>query len=277
GIASVAIGVFLYQGKGESPVEVAETTQVEQLSEHEAVQVEQMKLADATRPEAEQKPARQTAERKMQPAADTARVVQPGTQSIPKQQASITVKKEGELFIWPEVVKEDGVVLKHINNYKVVDYGAMRHDKWVPFDADLPGTSADRENPETPPHTAEPEIKVPYLRYIQDCIEAFYKGETNRCLQHFATVLQQYPDDVNAQFYSAMCFYKKGDYAKAIKFYDQSLANDTRTFGEESLYYKAMSLKNSGKTKEANDLFTYIVNGNGYYRKQAEAELKAQN
>lgn len=184
---------------------------------------------------------------------------------------------EPELIQLPEPAQaEDAVVIKHIQNYKVVDYGSMRHNTWPPFDIEYLGTPAMYENPENiNTHASEVNKALPYISYMKQCIESFYKGNYNRCLGHFSVVLEQYPDDANAQFYGGMCYFKKGEFAKAIASFDKSLANTTKTFTEEAMFYKGMSLKNLGKSKEACVVFKKIMEGSSFYRHDARKEYES--
>lgn len=279
GVAVVAIGVAVYLQRFEEP-----SGPVKAISPDTAALEAQGRQAELTQPQAVSKwegtvkQKTQTSSNKTQqqaPKADSARAGEPVAALKPRQigvVSSAQATNDSPEF-WPSYTEDDGVVLKHIKNYKVVDYGAMRHDHWKPIEPVLEGTPASEAGPKQVQELQDQPLHIPYLRFIQTCIEAYYDGQTKRCLQHFATVLEQYPDDVNAQFYSAMCFFNRGEYANALRYYDMSLANETRSFGEESLYYKAMSLKKLGKSSEACKLFTYIRDAKGYYAAKASQAL----
>lgn len=279
GVAVVAIGVAVYLQRLEEPSGPVQsiTTYAEAL-EAERGQVALAKLEAASESGVTFKPKTPTRTDRMQPQAqkaDSVRAGEPAAPLKPRQSGGVYSHEapNDSPEVWPSYPDDDGVVLKHINHYKVVDYGAMRHDHWKPIQPVLEGTPASEASPGQAHELQDQPLQIPYLRFIQTCIEAYYAGETKRCLQHFATVLEQYPDDVNAQFYSAMCFFNRGEYANAIRYFDMSLANETRSFGEESLYYKAMSLKKSGKSSEACKLFTYIRDAKGYYAAKASQAL----
>ncbi|MDZ4823883.1 MAG: tetratricopeptide repeat protein [Flavobacteriales bacterium] len=202
----------------------------------------------------------------------------PGQIEIITSQTNVDIagraRYEPELIQLPEpTTASETVIIKHIQNYKVVDYGSMRHSAWPPFDIEDIGTPANYESPNNKTMDEMEVAKaVPYLDYMKHCIEAFYKGNFNRCLEHFRVVLKQYPDDANAQFYSGMCYFKKKDYSRAIASFDKSLANQTQTFSEEGLFYKAVSLKHLGKSKEACVIFTLIKNSSSFYKQNAAKE-----
>ncbi len=168
------------------------------------------------------------------------------------------------------------IKIMHILNYKLADYTAIRVKGWEKFSLDdvgLPasfGSAEDRQK-----YLDEnPERSVPYVNYITDCIKAYDTEKFKVAIQRFNVVLEEYPEDVNAQFYTAMSFYATREYDKAIALFSKVEKNHINTFDEEAMFYHAKALQQSGNFDEANSLFVKVVQENGFYKEQAIQEMK---
>ena len=180
----------------------------------------------------------------------------------------------------PTPKKSSTVAIKimHILNYKLADYTEIRSTQWEKFaldDVGLPANFSSFEERNTYLYE-HPEKATPYVEYISQCIKAFDEAKYKLTIQRFNVVLNEYPDDVNAQFYSAMSFFHTEEYEKAIALFSKSEKNMIKTFNEESLFYHAKSLKALGLVDEANALFTKVVQKNGFYAANALKEISSE-
>lgn len=176
-----------------------------------------------------------------------------------------------------ESIIPGGADITHFNNYKLVDYTVLRKKTWPDFSLDSLHTSPSLENDfdHGDPLRGEISQSVPYITYLERCINEYSMGEYKSAAQQFDLILTQYPTDLNAQFYGAMSYYQIEDYDKAIELFNKSLKNVFKIFREESEFYKAVSLKKSGRDEESLILFLQIINNNGYYKDRAIQEVRS--
>ncbi len=95
----------------------------------------------------------------------------------------------------------------------------------------------------------------------------FFMRERNFSLaiKNLKTILKEFPRDANAEFYLGYCYYEIGNYEKAIPYFELAMSNAFDFFMEDSQWFKANSLENSGKLKEAQQLYNQIKEKGGYY------------
>jgi TolA-binding protein len=166
--------------------------------------------------------------------------------------------------------------IMRVLNYKMADYTAIRASNWEKFSLDEVGLSANfSSNEERKKYLDEnPDKSVPYVNYITECIRAYDTEKYDQAIQRFSVVLNEYPDDVNAQFYSAMSYYSIGELNKANELFAKVEKNHINTFDEEALYYNAKSLQQQGLLDDANSLFVRVVQMNGFYKEHAIKDMK---
>jgi TolA-binding protein len=176
-----------------------------------------------------------------------------------------------------ESIIPGGTDITHFNNYKLVDYTVLRKKTWPDFSLDSLHTSPSLENEfdTGDPLRGEISQSLPYINYLEGCINAYNSGDYDQAAQQFELILKQYPTDLNAQFYGAMSHYQQGKYERAIELYNMSLKNVFKIFREDSEFYKAMSLRKTGREEESMILFLQIINNNGYYKERAIQEIRA--
>lgn len=168
------------------------------------------------------------------------------------------------------------VSITRILNYKVADYTKMRSKEWQSFESELGGLPAPFASEEDRAKAEEENLfttQIPYMNYLTQCVQAMNQNNYALAINKFKVIAQQYPDDVNAQFYTARCYYENGEFENAITYYDKTIKNSISTFREEAEFYKAKSLKALGRTEEAKALFTEIVNKQKFYALKAAKEL----
>jgi tetratricopeptide (TPR) repeat protein len=176
----------------------------------------------------------------------------------------------------PKTSSTVAINIMKVLNYKMADYTAIRDGAWEKFSASETGlparweTEADRQKFKE----EHPDRLVPYVDYITTCISAFDNGRYQMAIERFGVVLNQYPDDVNAQFYIAMSHFHLGNWDAAIAMFSRTEKNVIRTFNEESYFYHAKSLKAIGDVDAANSLFVKVVKMNGFYKELAIDEMQ---
>lgn len=124
----------------------------------------------------------------------------------------------------------------------------------------------------------EKEVEIPYIDYLETSMYYFSKGQYKKALNRYLTILEQYPDDLNAHFYGALCYYSMRKYDKSIDFFDRVLSEefnqDFIAFREEAKWYKAKSLVKLGKRNDATIILDEIIMEGQFYAKEA-IELKS--
>lgn len=113
-----------------------------------------------------------------------------------------------------------------------------------------------------------------YEAFMQEALAHFTAGRHKACLQELQYLLRQYPDDVNALFYSGLSCFNLGLYDKALVRFDRTLAQPSVAFVEEALWYRALTLQRADRGDEARALFQRIHAEGGFYAVQAEQQLQ---
>jgi hypothetical protein len=138
-----------------------------------------------------------------------------------------------------------------------------------------PGVSADRE-----PHSTGPAIgmvgKRPYLAFMDEVTAAIARGDDRSALDGLYLVLDQYPDDVNAQFYAGFCCYRSGLYTRAMHWFHAAAGNVVGSFREEAIWYGAMSTLHADGMASARPALERVVSEGGFYAGQAREVLADQ-
>jgi len=108
---------------------------------------------------------------------------------------------------------------------------------------------------------------------IANAMLQFKNGKYDLAIQSLKTIAFYNENDLNCDFYLAMCYYHKKNFNKAAELFDRCLTNTNNTFLQEAEYYKALSQHESGKAEDAKLLFRKIYEEEGFYSKKAKAYL----
>jgi len=158
---------------------------------------------------------------------------------------------------------------------KLVDYRAYRSKPQIKSKAmDLDGTPASRENR----NSANEEdlwrdVDVPYIEYLRKTQQIFSKENYKKALTRYLTILETYPDDVNALFYSALCYYNLQQYQSAIDQFHACLGSKYDNFNEESEWFLAKSYASAGEREKSKVIYQLIIEKNGFYASLAKNAL----
>lgn len=164
----------------------------------------------------------------------------------------------------------------YLHDLKLIDYGHYRKNPVVQTkQLILTGTSADKENENSETYDSNWEnIDIPYMKYLQKSIYYFNKGKIKKSLARFETILESYKDDVNANFYGALCYYNLGEYKTALIHFDNCLISNYSNFDEEVIWITALCYEKMNHSLKARELFENIFKNDGYYANQASEKLK---
>lgn len=189
---------------------------------------------------------------------------------------NVDVKKAEEIEVKDDKkIVESNVKMLYIKNLKAVDYSILYTNHIAKKEWILTGTTADKETATSEGAIADQVIKyIPYKEFLIEGLTKFSKNDYKGALGHLLTIQQQYPDDVNASFYSGLCYYNLGKTRQAITMFDKTIGNSITTFKEESEWYKSLSLLEDGKKSDAKELMKKIESEGGFYAKAAREKLK---
>lgn len=167
----------------------------------------------------------------------------------------------------------------YLNDLKLLDYRSYRDKPAVTTkQLELTGTPANMENGNVDPiDPVWKETNIPYYDYINKSSEIFHRGNYKKALSRFETILETYPDDVNALFYAGLCYYNFGEYEKSIDAFNKCLSNKFNNFDQEAYWYLAKSFVEKGDKTQAQKVLAKIVETNGFYKNQAQELLNKLN
>lgn len=163
----------------------------------------------------------------------------------------------------------------YIYNLKVVDYSKIRRKtKENNFDGgSLPPKYENRQSRETLGGLPEKK-EVYYTEFITKAMRKFAANSYKEALADFDIVLEHYPDDLNALFYGGLCCYNHNLNNRAVEYFDMIIGSNYTIFLQESAWYKALALINSGETEKAEEILHEIAASEGFYSQRAGDSLK---
>jgi TolA-binding protein len=169
--------------------------------------------------------------------------------------------------------KAELVPATHLHDLFVVDYRRIEreHTDVIYTKYEFSGTSAEfeTENHENNAELLETKVEMPYWEYLSKTLEFFSRENYKNSLNRFLTILEQYPEDMNALFYGGLCYYNLGNFNKALDFFEKLLAIELNAFKEEGAWYKAKTLLKLGRKNEAKIVLDEIIAGGGFYTEDA--------
>lgn len=177
----------------------------------------------------------------------------------------------------PEIVRDHKEAKEiYLHSMKLVDYRKYREKPQVKTkQLLLTGTPANKEDEYS--EDEDPvwrEVDVPYIDFIDKSVKVFERGNYKKALSRFETILETYPDDVNANFYAGICLFNLREYNKAIEYFSNCLNGKYANFDEEALWMTAESYDKLKQKSKAKEIYQSIADGNGFYASQAKEKLK---
>ncbi|MEZ4806834.1 MAG: hypothetical protein R2815_05095 [Flavobacteriales bacterium] len=113
-----------------------------------------------------------------------------------------------------------------------------------------------------------------YTAYMERAMGRFARNDHKACLTDLLFLLEQYPEDVNALFYSGLCCYNLGLYGRARTFLHKASTHSIGVFHEEADWYHALTLERLGERAAARAGFARIAGEQGFYSDRAAAALQ---
>jgi tetratricopeptide (TPR) repeat protein len=189
----------------------------------------------------------------------------------PKNLSEVPTNEAGQLSykIVPEI---------YLSELKSVDYRGLRENEPIQLIQELPmGTPADQANTEDQEEQQTETITkdVDYMEYLEVSQRLFVKHNFKRALKRYLIILEQYQEDVNAHFYSGLCYHNLGQYEKAIEHFDKSYTISLGNFREEALWFKAKALIQQDKKSAVKMLLESIKKEGGFYSEEAAELLRS--
>lgn len=164
----------------------------------------------------------------------------------------------------------------YLHDLKLIDYRNYRSKPEIKTKqmilSGLPANFEDTAKQEFDPIWKD--IEIPYIEYIDKSMRIFASGNFKRALSRYETILASYPFDVNAHFYSGICYFNLKEYDLAISHFDQCIEGPYSNFDEEALWMKALSFDAMGEYSNAISLYKKIAESKGFYSSQAKLKLK---
>ena len=161
-----------------------------------------------------------------------------------------------------------------LHDLKLIDYRAYRSKPTIKSKQFIMnGTPANKEDKYSKEEFEEESswkiIDIPYIEYIEKSMEIFAKGNDKKALSRFEIILYAYPTDINASFYSGLCYYNLGEYKKAQIIFEKCLNLEFINFNEDVDWYLAKSYLANNENEKAKVILNKIQAQKGYYSKQA--------
>lgn len=123
-------------------------------------------------------------------------------------------------------------------------------------------------NVNEPSHELKTEY-IDYVSYLGEVHASFKRNNFKKALKGYKEILQQHPADLNAHFYSAICYFNINQSAKALEHLEAVLNHHYATFRQEGEWYKAQVLVDLKRNNEAVVLLDKIIEQNDFYATQA--------
>jgi TolA-binding protein len=112
-----------------------------------------------------------------------------------------------------------------------------------------------------------------YDRY-DTALALYYSGKYNDAITQLDSILRADKNNTNANFYTGMCYYRLTNYAIAVTYLDKAASSKKSVLFEDALFYKALSLKETGNLSEAKSLMQRVVKLNSTHQEKAKQYLK---
>lgn len=196
----------------------------------------------------------------------------------------INIEEDPEIEIDPKLYPE--TENKNRTNYApsthyfdlyVVDYREIkRKNEGISYTRyELSGLSAEYESEDSKNgrDLVEKHVEVPYMEYLETSMDYFSTGNYKKALNRYLTIIEQYPEDLNAHFYGGHCYYNLRKYNEALDFFDKTLKHEKTmnfvAFRQEAKWYKAKTLIKLNRTQEARQILDEIIIEGQFYSKDA--------
>ncbi len=164
----------------------------------------------------------------------------------------------------------------YVNDLLIVDYRKYRTKAAIKTEqAIITGTPANMESIQSEIEESDwKRVDIPYIDYISKSMGIFARGNYKKALARYLEILKTYPDDLNASFYGALCYYNLGEFEQASFLFSACQSHKFNNFYEEASWYGAKSLIALKETEKARIRLEEIVAHRGFYAEKAKNELE---
>lgn len=179
-----------------------------------------------------------------------------------------------------ETIERYNAPVVYIRDLKITDFEKYYRQKITIQPERLSGVPAkfdDKPGHITDPADPDAVRIVTADQVLDEALNYFNKGRFGKCISQFDLLLNHNPNDVNAQFYIAVCNVRLEMYGRALPLLDQVLASPNNVFHQEAQWYKALALIGKGERENAKVVLQQIVDKKGFYKKQAKEKLAQLN
>jgi TolA-binding protein len=111
-------------------------------------------------------------------------------------------------------------------------------------------------------------------RMLKQALKDYSKQKFIAAQSGFETLLGLNPDDVNAQFYSALTYYNLSQPQQALESFERVMENSNTSFYQEAEWLSALINLKLGNREEARSVFSKIIQEKGFYSKRASERYK---
>ena len=193
-------------------------------------------------------------------------------QELIKMKSIEAAKINVEIPLQNSPISISNISVKYVKELLIVNYKELRPKKITTTEFKLSGLPASSENEFSKTLNDVQTIvkKIPYDEYLIDAMSLFRNNNFKAALKKYKVILEQYPKDLNAFFYGALCYYNINELNSAIEHLNACINHQYNTFYEEANWYKALSLYEQHNTNACSELLNKIILKKGFYAKRAE-------
>ena len=164
----------------------------------------------------------------------------------------------------------------YIHTLKNVDYRAYRNRPIKVnnnLDVGIPANLASENDKQElqPSETTD----VTYIDYLTETAEFFKEGQYKIALKRYLTILDTYPDDVNANFYGGLCYFNLGQFDKSTAMFKSAYSVGYGNFREEAMWFTARANYEDNNDLKAKYMLKKIIAEGGFYSEQAKEFLES--
>ncbi|MEO8146404.1 MAG: tetratricopeptide repeat protein [Bacteroidia bacterium] len=190
----------------------------------------------------------------------------------------ITASKEIPNTTLPLIKGNSSEQLLNIEDFKIIDYSKAYTQNENMLRSFSDGLSARYETDKSlKKDESEEKINtsiVSYEEIIAKALRNYKRGKFTEAVSDFNFILKYFPNDLNAQFYKALCFKDDGQYQKAIDVLKPLASNYSHTFYQEAKWHLALCYQLEADKTNSEILFKEIISEGGFYKSQALSEIQ---
>lgn len=180
-------------------------------------------------------------------------------------------KKENEMELLAPHFNPGAI---YIYDLKVIDYNKLYFGHAPSDNLFKKNIPAYRENEKSTDDFIVEGKSVPADRILKQGLASFNKQEFKIAVRNFSMLLENNPEDVNAQFYLALSYYNLNNVSRSLGYLDKVLKNSNDAFYPEAQWYQALIYLKNGNRENARRILENIVSEKGFYFRRAQEKLK---